>query len=508
MVSGVNGEFGKKYHLPLIFLLSGVTLFRLFYIQIIELAPDEAYYWTWSKQLQWGYYDHPPMVAFLIYLFTKFAGDNEFGLRLGWVIIGALLTYLVYRLSREMFRSQATGFYSAFLMNIILVMATGAIIATPDGPQAFFWVLAIYLLWAAINKDNNKLWYGLGIALGLGMLAKYTMVLLVPCVFFFLLSFPQGRKWLRCKEPYLALLIGFLIFSPVIFWNYEHQWLSFRMQLAHGLEIKEGAGWKTWADFWAGQAGVVSPLLFFLLIWAMIQSARRGYNGQINFLLLFWTSAPVLSFFAYTSLRSKVEANWPALAYFSAVVALVWLVREKWKEWRCWPRRLIWVAGLIAFLSTGLAHLQPIYALIPISAAHDPTSQLSGWRILGEGIKSVARSVAGEKEVFLLTPQHQLVGEAMFYTQRRYAIYQWEAPKRINNLAVSNAPPDGSSAIYFTENEEDLPEKIAALFQSCTKLEPLIVYRKSEIVRVHPMWHCHGFKRNLLISDERNRGKN
>lgn len=492
LLSG-KADLERKYEFLFYLFLIGITLLRLFYIRIIELAPDEAYYWTWSKQLQWGYYDHPPLVAFLIWISTNLAGDNEFGVRLSWVVLGTSLMYLLYRLSQEIFKDKIVGVYAALLMNIILLLATGAIIATPDGPQAFFWVLAIHLLGKALHTGKKTLWYGVGIALGLGLLAKYTMILLVPCVFFFLLSFPQGRKWLGHKEPYLALLIGLLIFSPVIFWNYQYDWISFRMQLAHGLEIKKGAGWRTFRDFWAGQAGVVSPFIFILLIWAMMKSAARGFRGETNFLFLFWTSAPVLIFFAYASLRSKIEANWPALTYFSAGVALVYLIKERWAKWGSYKRGLIWMAVLIAFLSTFLAHLQPIYPFLPLRAGHDPTSQLRGWKILGERIKEVAKSIENDGKIFLLTPQHQLVGEAMFYTERRYPIYQWDAPMRLNNLSASNAPQNGWAAIFFTENQESLPKEIALLFKSCTKLETLVIHRNSEIIRTHPMWKCEQF---------------
>jgi len=498
MLAELRVDPEKKYRLLLFLLLIGVTLFRLFYIQIIELAPDEAYYWTWSKQLQWGYYDHPPLVAFIIWISTKLAGDTELGVRLGWVIMGTLSAFFTYRLGSEMFKNAAIGFWAACLINIILLMATGAVIVTPDGPQGLCWILAIYLLGKAINGEKKILWYAGGIVFGVGLLAKYTMALLGPGLFFFLLSYPQGRKWLLRKEPYLAFVIGLLIFSPVILWNYQHEWISFRMQFAHGLELKEGAGWRTFGDFWAGQAGVVSPLLFLLLIWSMIYAGGQGFKGQINLLLLFWTSAPVLAFFAYASLRSKVEANWPALAYFSAVVALIWLLKEKWGEWKSFPKGLVGVAVFVSFLSTVVAHLQPFYQIIPLSPAHDPTSQLKGWRILGERILEVARANGKGEQVFLLTPQHQLVGEAMFYTQQRYPVYQWNAPLRINNLSAGNAPPNGSRAIFFSENEENLPKDVASLFQSCAKVEDVVIYRKSELVRKHPIWKCAGFNKEKL----------
>jgi 4-amino-4-deoxy-L-arabinose transferase-like glycosyltransferase len=232
--------------------------------------------------------------------------------------------------------------------------------------------------------------------------------LLVPCLFFYLLSWSEGRKWLSRREPYLALVLGILICSPVIYWNGQNDWMSFRFQLAHGLEIKKASGWKSFGDFWAGQAGVVSPLLFLALLWGMGQSAWIGFRKKKHhFLLLFWTSAPVFLFFAYTSLRSKVEANWPALAYFSAVIALAGIAAEGWPAWTKARKGMAWAVAVTAFLITVVAHLQPLYPLIPIPAPNDPTSQLYGWRTLGEKLKETAdRAADAGKPVFLLTPRH------------------------------------------------------------------------------------------------------
>jgi len=485
----------KNYWKAFLILLAGTTLFRLFYIQWIELAPDEAYYWTWAKQLQWGYYDHPPMVGFLIWLFTMIGGQGEFGVRWGWVLIGSLTAFFIYRLGTEMFKSPRAGFYSALLLNISLLGSTGAIIATPDGPQGLFWALGIYFIFKAMATQKGDWWYGVGLALGLGLISKYTMILLVPCVFLFLLSTAEERKWLRRREPYLALLLALLLFFPVIFWNAQHDWISFRMQLYHGLEIKEIAGLTTFGYFWAGQAGVVTPLLFLALIWVMIRCGIKGFLRQnSSFLLLFWTSVPVLSFFAYTSLRAKVEANWPALAYFTAVIALVGFVNEEGPGWGKIKKGFAWLTVLSAILITLTIHIQPIHALIPIPAQKDLTSQLWGWRVLGEKLKEVARSIEAGKDVFLLTPNHQLVGEGMFYTQGKIPIYQWDAPWRLNHLSAIKAPPLGSLAIFFTENQEELPEGLASLFESCVKMDTLFIRRNSSLVRTHSFWKCWRFR--------------
>ncbi len=482
----------RNYRRLFYLLLLGLTVFRLFYIQWVELAPDEAYYWTWSRHLQWAYYDHPPAVGFLIWLFTQIGGQGEFGVRLGWVIMGALVTFLLYRIAREMFGSERAGFFSAVFINLILLASTGAVIVTPDGPQALCWVAALYFVYKAVSEEKGYGWYLAGFSFGCGLLSKYTMILFVPCIFLFLLSSKENRKWLGRREPYLALLLGFLLFSPVILWNAGHDWVSFRFQISHGLEVKRAAGWKTFGEYWAGQAGVVSPLMLLALIWAMGKSAYEGFRrNEKKWLLLFWTSTPILLFFAYTSLRSKVEANWPALAYFSAAIAFSGLLMQSWNGWGKKVKIFIWAAGVTAFLFTSAAHLQPIYAVVPIPAKKDPTSQLYGWKKLGDRLTEVAATFEG-RDVFLLTLQHQLVAETMFYT--KFPVYQWDAPLRINNLSPGHSPPAGSQAIFFNEKTDEFPAAVGRLFESCEKLEPFVVERNASPVRVHPMWKCSGFK--------------
>jgi len=166
-----NPDGGGKYRLALFVLLTAATIFRLFYIQAVELAPDEAYYWTWSRNLQWGYYDHPPGVGFLIWIGTGIAGNGEFGVRFLWVVISILLSVVLYGMGRKMFGERA-GFLAALLMNISLLGSTGAVIATPDGPQGLFWALTTFFVFNAVDSGKSRWWYWAGIAFGLGLLSK------------------------------------------------------------------------------------------------------------------------------------------------------------------------------------------------------------------------------------------------------------------------------------------------------------------------------------------------
>ena len=150
---------------------------RLATIAWLELAPDEAYYWYWAKHLDWSYYDHPPMVAYIIALFTGLGGNREFFVRIGGLLSSLLVIGLIYlscrRLSPE---DRDVPWEVTFVANITLLFAAGCIIQTPDTPLLLFWTLAVYCGIRIITGGSASWWYLWGIALGLGLLSKYTMI--------------------------------------------------------------------------------------------------------------------------------------------------------------------------------------------------------------------------------------------------------------------------------------------------------------------------------------------
>ena len=131
----------KKYTTRLILFLTLVSAIRLFIIQNQELAPDEAYYWDWSRHLQWSFYDHPPMVAVFIYLSTWLGGHSEFFVRLTAVLSVAGISVIAYILGRDLYDSERAGYYSVLWLNVLPLVSLGAIVITPDTPQALFFVL-------------------------------------------------------------------------------------------------------------------------------------------------------------------------------------------------------------------------------------------------------------------------------------------------------------------------------------------------------------------------------
>jgi 4-amino-4-deoxy-L-arabinose transferase-like glycosyltransferase len=314
----------KKYAL-----LCCVIFINLLYNFLLPLHPDEAYYWVWSKNLQLSYYDHPPMVAYLIKLFTLFS-DSEWTIRLVSVTAISAAAWLIYLLARKMFGERVAELSLILFLFIPLVQINYQVV-TPDVPLLLFWTATLYFAYAAIFEGQTKFFYWTGLAIGLMLLSKYTGILLVAGLFIFLLT-TRYRPLLWHKSFYVTAGLALLVFSPVLLWNGLHNWTSFYYQLEHGIGRNHSINLLTLAEFWQNQAWVVNPIFFIALLY---YSGKSGWKNLTDAKLafLFWPLLFVLLFFNFTAMTKKVEANWPLPAYVTGTILLAhWLdtYRNKW----------------------------------------------------------------------------------------------------------------------------------------------------------------------------------
>ena len=253
------------------------------------LSADEAHYWEWSRRLDWSYYSKGPMVAYLIAAGTRLGASTEFWVRLPAVLLGTATAAIAYLLARRTFPEERVGLLSLVLLSVMPLYAVGAVLMTIDAPFVCCWGLAWLCLSRVQKRQGELAWYAAGVAFGLGLLSKYTMFMLVPCVVLWLASSPRLRPWFRRQEPYVAAALGLLIFSPVLVWNARHGWYSLR----HVLIQAGGSGERSvWAallggpEFFGSQVGVVSPLLFGLLVVGVVWAWREGLRRERDDLTL------------------------------------------------------------------------------------------------------------------------------------------------------------------------------------------------------------------------------
>ena len=208
----------------------GYTLaLRLFYLGAPELLQEEAYYWNYAQHLDIGYLDHPPAVAWIIRLGIMVFGNTEFGVRIGAYICWLITAFFSFKLAHRIF-NKSTALRALLLIAILPIFFGSGLVMTPDAPLMACWSGALYFLYRALVDMRRKAWMGAGIFLGLGMLSKYTIALLGPAALIFLIIDRRSRKWFKKPAPYAGALISLALFSPVIFWNFNHEWSSFVFQ--------------------------------------------------------------------------------------------------------------------------------------------------------------------------------------------------------------------------------------------------------------------------------------
>ena len=210
---GSNFKKLAQSHINVVSYIALILIFmwRLYFAASLNLIPDECSYWAWSSQLDWSYFDNSGMVAYLIRLSTSLYRDHSpIVIRLPFLILSIFTTYLIYLISKDIYKNHERALGIAVLFNLTPTSILGAPLAMHDNALIFFWSVA---LWASVQfqKDEDVRWfYFIGVIAGFAMLSKYTGILLVFCLFFFLISAKSLRKYLLQKEPWLGLLLTFV----------------------------------------------------------------------------------------------------------------------------------------------------------------------------------------------------------------------------------------------------------------------------------------------------------
>ncbi|HLA25358.1 MAG TPA: glycosyltransferase family 39 protein, partial [bacterium] len=202
-----------------LWIVVGAVLLRAAAAAVAPLIDDEAYYWLWAQRLDWGYLDHPPLIAWLIALTTG-TGDGSFLIRLSPLVLGVLTTYTLFLLGRELFGARA-GMIAAVLFQVVPVLAGAGLLATPDAPLLLCWVAALRFAWQALQGRPGR-WLAAGAVVGVGLLSKVPMVLLPVGLVLYVAVRPA--RLLREWQLYAAAALAVAIFSPVLIWNAQHGW--------------------------------------------------------------------------------------------------------------------------------------------------------------------------------------------------------------------------------------------------------------------------------------------
>lgn len=286
---------------------------KLLLAYLMPMTTDETYYWVWSLHPQLSYYDHPPFVAWLFWLGHLFQG---WGNAVRWpAVLMAHCTILIWYFIWKNFISSdlqrfSWWFYLALFTPLI---GFGSLILTPDLPVLFFWSLGLYFFFKIFRDQKPFDYFMLGASLGLGFCSKYHIVLF-PLIAVIYVTVEKKWKEVSFSKLLITVFSGLLFCLPVIFWNFQNDFISFKFQLKHGL-AKEG-----YEFYWTWSYVLAQVLVIFpSLVWV---SLKKKMNPSAR-LLSYFAWGPLVFFFL-TSFKGLVEVNWPIIAYpaFFAIAVL------------------------------------------------------------------------------------------------------------------------------------------------------------------------------------------
>lgn len=298
------------------------------------LFADEMYYRMWAQFPSLSYFDHPPFVAWLLKvgLPLDFLGS---AIRWPLVIFGHLSLLIWIFILRDLLNARQLITF-VLLFSLAPLTGLGSIIATPDVPLLVFWSLSVLALKESLRTGSWAWFFALGLSAGFGFVSKYHMALLLPLV---LALFVLER---RPKSDYLKLSFAVMIAGvaawPVLLWNFQNDWISFRFQLSRGLGRPTEVSWIF--EYIGAQLALMLPGLGLAAFWA---SKNRK---SLFFSLLGW--GPIL-FFLISSFKGRVEPNWTTVAYPSLFVLAIYagdrfssLIKMTWR---------VWLVGTVLLLS-------------------------------------------------------------------------------------------------------------------------------------------------------------
>ncbi len=476
--------------------IGALTLLHLWAAQRIGIDPDEAYYWLWSLHPSFGYFDHPPMVAWWMAAGVRLFGDNAFGIRFFSTLSVAATSAALYATARLLFEDAKIAVRAAVWMNGSFLIAIDLLFATPDEPSVLFWSLATLTLAGVIKTGKGFYWVLFGLAAGLGVISKFTNLFLGVSVGLFLIADARGRRWLTSPWLWTGFVVAVFIALPTFIWNAEHQWVTVSKQF--GRLVDGSLSWRHVAGYPATQIGLLNPLLFVFAAaaaWRWCRNADAPYRRETGLLLAI--VAPMIVYFARHSFYGPVRENWlapiyPDLALLAALGAA------------CAPVGVLGRSQLMAAckrtaspLGIGLSLLVLVYLANPVPAFspfRDP-SRSRGWGELATRIDDVRRSNGA---TWIATTDYHPAAELSFHLRSQTTLVAQVTQRvRYGFLPASAISEPNANAILIVEPDTP-PAEYAGCFSRLTKLETLSEVAGIALWASYDVFLAEGPKANIL----------
>ena len=429
-------------------LIGSVTLARIVYLIFLcpyTLIEDEAHYWEWARRLEWSYYTKGPGVAWAIAASEWILGNqHEYAVRMPAAISAGLTTLLVALLARDVYRSSKAGFFAAAALLVSPMFQTLGIMMTIDSPYAACWALAMWSAWKALGEDKFR-WLALtGLALGVGVLFKYTILLALPGL---TVAAIMRRRSLRGIGPWFTLGLGLVLvgMSPIVIWNAREGWPTIAHLLGHlglaggDMPVKQGDGRglhynPMWTLNYIGtQLGMVGPVLL-IAVGQALDFKRRLTNPQVRegerFLII--NSIPILTFYLLVSFIAEPEGNWPLAGYLTLFALAagrligVFQIPGATLPANAALTKLAWRASVAIGLAVAIIFPRlDLFAKLPLIGHLIPAHRMMGADRMAADVQRHADALAAAtgKEPFVMAVHYGRASQLAFYLKGNPTVY-------------------------------------------------------------------------------------
>ena len=521
METGNQTTTQQKYRTLFWLFLGLITVFRLFCAGKFGLGVDESHYLMYSRRLAWGYFDHPPMVAFLAWL-TTMAGDGVLFVRLGPIVCTTVSLILLRYLALELYADERLAFWSIVLLHLMPYQHLLMVALLPDATLNLFWCGTLLAVWRAVKTGNWLMWLLVGLLFGGALLSKYHAILLAGCLLGYLITSPHHRYWLAKVQPWIAVLIGFAIFVPNVVWNARHSWISYLFQLGQG--SGDGLSPVKFLQAVGGQFGVWSPVIFGLLIAAVIViTGRKQFNDADRFVV--WTSIPVFVFFCLMGLTSRILPHWTSVGWWTGSLAVTAVILQKapqknksGKRWRRWSL----AAAVIGFMMSSLLYLalfQPIAApvynwarnislslnrqfptippLEPFETGFDISNELFGWEKIADKVEDIRTQMPHPDTTFVFGHRFHSTSQLAVYLRPdtvTTSLYRKYSQYRIWFEAEKHAGWDALFIIETKRHQERAKRYLPLFSQMDPEPEQIKIFRDGQLAQEFMVYRYFEFK--------------
>ncbi len=413
--------------LLLIFVYLAIRIIWLFLVPI-ELYGDEAQYWFWSQNLDFGYYSKPPFIAWAIKCTTMLCGNQEACVRLSSPIFHALTSIMIFLIGKQLFEFRIGLFSSLVYLTLPAVSFSSNIIST-DPFLLFFWASALYMILKALEQDKWIYWILAGTACGFGMMSKYSMLLFLPCLLLFLFIEKKWKHYLTHPKFWTAVIITLLVWLPNLWWNITHSMASFGhvVDQIKGPEIKY-LNLPAFAKFSLAQFAIFGPFLLSYIFIKMIKDKIIYKQQTIRFLICF--SILFLLVAAAVSLLSRAHANWAVPSYISFSILITYLTLIKYEH-----AKFLYI-NILCHLFISLFAMLYVFTLgnstlLPLNNETDILKKVRGNKEIGHQLAKICRqypnyAVANEDRMSIALLHYYTYGSCP-------NIIKWNPNKTIND---------------------------------------------------------------------------